>query len=192
MAVDAELLERAEAGQPGRRVYGWDGPWVSLGRSQDPERDLVPDCPIPSVKRPTGGGGVLHGHDVTFAMACPLADLGLDPRSARAGYRRIVMPLIRALRDAGIDAGLGADLPGERAKVASSDCFAAVADADVVDLATGRKVCGCALRLTRTAILLQASIPVEAPLVSPASVFAKPALVAPLDVDVDRLIASLA
>ena len=39
----------------------------------------------------------------------------------------------------------------------------------------GRKVCGCALKFTRNAILLQASIPIGEPLVEPGLLFDQPA-----------------
>jgi hypothetical protein len=40
---------------------------------------------------------------------------------------------------------------------------------------TGLKVCGCALRMTQGAVLVQASIPVGEPLVETSAVFALPA-----------------
>src|SRR5205085_6034945 len=94
MLRDRELLSRAEAGEAGCRVYGWLGPWVSLGRFQSPERDLVQPEATNWVVRPTGGKAVLHGHDLTVGLAVPLSALGLENRSLKAVYRAIVQPLI--------------------------------------------------------------------------------------------------
>ena len=47
---------------------------------------------------------------------------------------------------------------------------------DVVDELTGLKVCGCALRLTERAVLVQASLPNGKPLVPPETVIRNAAL----------------
>ena len=178
MAADAHLLEAAEGGEMGCRVYSWDGPWISLGKQQLAERDLLDPNLVPWVMRPTGGKAVLHGHDVTVGLALPLAVLAEDgeslSRSVRKVYRRIAAPLVAALNDCGICAALGEDTPFARRGVRSADCFAHVSANDIVDARTGLKVCGCALRLTATAVLVQASIPNGRPLVDPQEVFAIP------------------
>ncbi|MBI1756601.1 MAG: hypothetical protein HY248_01200 [Fimbriimonas ginsengisoli] len=173
MARDAELLVQAEAGQPGCRVYGWDGVWVSLGRFQSAERDLLNPSETNWVMRPTGGKAVLHGHDVTVGLAVPLATLGLQgaPRALRLAYAAVARPIVEALRACGLPAvlaeqrGLGT---GKTARTA--DCFAHTSPNDIVDERTGLKVCGCALRLTQRAVLVQASIPARPPLVDPKTI----------------------
>lgn len=177
MARDCDLLGAAEAGITGCRVYSWDGPWVSLGRFQSPEADLLPGAPVPWVMRPTGGKGVLHGHDLTIGLAMPAisADAGGGGRRLRYAYRVVVSPLVEALRGCGLPAAMGSAPSIQVARPGSSDCFAESAPNDIVDETTGRKVCGCALRFTRRATLLQASIPLEAPLIDPRLVFAAPA-----------------
>jgi len=178
MRLDQELLNRAEAGVAGFRVYGWTGPWVSIGMYQHPARVLRPDCTTPWVRRPTGGRAVLHGHDLTIALAGPREALlatsghGLQGgRPVRDVYRRLVEPVVQGLREAGLDACL-AELTRFASKPGSSpDCFATAAENDVVHAATGRKLCGCALRLTDRGALLQASIPCGMPLLEPQRVF---------------------
>lgn len=171
MSRDSELLAQAETdGMVHARVYGWTEPWVTLGRFQEPAKDLLPECQVPWVCRPTGGRGVLHGHDITIGLAGPIDE---DSRSVRTAYRRYAAFLIEALRSCGVEAGLGEALRGFRATGTRlhGDCFAHVAANDVIDLQTGRKVCGCALRLTAKAVLVQASIPIGPPLVDPMLVF---------------------
>jgi len=177
MARDVVLLDAAENGTPACRVYGWDGPWVSLGRFQNEETAVLASSSVPCVLRPTGGKAVLHGHDVTVGLAAPLSAIGLeegDHVSVRQVYRRIIGPLISALRACGVPAALGEQTPFVRGAGKTADCFAHVAPNDVVDERTGRKVCGCALKVTSRAVLVQASIPAGEPLVDPHMVFAHP------------------
>ena len=176
MAADVALLESAEGGALGARVYAWTGAWVTLGRHQRAETALAPGCTVPWVVRPTGGKAVLHGHDVTVGLAVPLALLGLPDGSRRLGdvYRAVVAPLVGALADCGVPATLAEDTPFVRSVGKVADCFAHVAPNDVVG-PDGGKVCGCALKLTAQAVLLQASVPAGPPLVDLATVYTAPA-----------------
>lgn len=180
MAADLMLLDRLEGRGVAARVYGWDRAWISLGCFQSP-KSLSPGCPVPWVVRPTGGRGVLHGHDITVGMAATLdwvfggpasdaAEALRRSRSLREVYRVAVRPIVAGLRACGVAAALGEELRSGRRTARGADCFAHVSANDVVD-ATGRKVCGCALKLTENWVLLQASIPVAPPLVEPSTVF---------------------
>lgn len=189
MARDVALLEALSFDRPiVARVYGWEGPWVSLGCFQDPVKDLLPQCPVPWVMRPTGGKGVLHGHDVTVGMAASLRLVALlsgeTPaeeerllRSVKAVYRAVCRPLVAALNACGIPAALGEDMAaGASARgPRTSDCFAHVSPNDIADARTGRKVCGCALKIMPEGVLVQASIPAGPPLVDPSQVYPEPA-----------------
>ena len=177
MARDAELLQDAERGRASARVYTWDRAWVSLGRFQRPERALRDPAAIDWVMRPTGGKAVLHGHDVTVGMAVPLSALGITESGSRqvsTVYRAVVRPLVEALTAAGLPATLAETTPFVRSAGQTADCFAHVSPNDIVDPATGQKVCGCALRVTPGAVLVQASVPVRRPLVRPDAVFDSP------------------
>lgn len=191
MRVDGELLRAASEGLGGARIYEWDGPWVSLGTSQSPDRDLIDPNAIRWVRRPTGGKAVLHGHDITIAIACPLASLSPDSRRVREVYRRIIEPIIAGLNSAGVPARLAVDTPFGRTKGRTSDCFSHISPIDVVDATTGRKLVGCALRLTRVAVLAQCSAPVGMPLIDPAEVFRSPHVPQPLEVSKDDLAEAL-
>lgn len=174
MERDRRLLAEAERGEPGSRVYRWDEPWVSLGVFQQAERDLLPDCAVPAVLRPTGGKAVLHGHDETIGLAMPLSMLGADSRSLKLVYRAVILPIVAAMRACGVPARLAESTPFVRGAGKTADCFAHVSPNDVVDERTGLKVCGCALKLTQSAVLVQASLPNGMPLVDPQRVFARP------------------
>ncbi|MCO5295445.1 MAG: hypothetical protein M9921_01165 [Fimbriimonadaceae bacterium] len=171
MDRDRALFERAEGvGAPGCRVYRWDGPWVSLGRFQRPERDLLDPKATPWVMRPTGGKAVLHGHDLTVGLAAPLALAGAGPRELKVAYRWVAAPIIAALRACGVAAALGERTRFAGKGGATADCFTHVSPNDIVDERTGVKVCGCALLLGKRALLLQASIPCGPALVDPTTV----------------------
>lgn len=212
MALDRSLLDAAEGeGIVGWRVYGWDGPWLTMGMNQDPAIDLLPTNPVPWVMRPTGGNAVLHGHDVTVGFAAPLGAIwpdegtrgeGFWARSVRGAYRWATRPIVEALCACGLPCDLAenvagvitaqlvsAALPNPESKIQnprSADCFLGVSRNDVVDLRTGLKACGCAFRMTKRAVLLQASIPAGVPLVDPALIFAAPSTIVAPDWDAGR------
>jgi lipoate-protein ligase A len=185
MQVDIDLLDLAERGEYSLRFYSWDGPWITLGRFQSPEVDLLDPSLVPWVMRPTGGKAVLHGHDLTITLACPHEGLGV-----RQVYRMLVRPLVEGLRLAGQDAALGEETRFVGSGSAS-DCFRHVSANDVVDPNTGRKLVGCALKVTRTVALAQCSIPLGLPLVDPASVYREPHVAIPLASSRDLLIRAI-
>ncbi len=73
MAVDQALLESAnEHGLTTLRFYFWE-PTLSLGYFQNlADRQLHAsslDCPL--VRRSTGGGAILHDHEITYSLVMP-------------------------------------------------------------------------------------------------------------------------
>jgi len=91
MGVDEALLaSAAEGGVPTLRLYGWQGPWLSLGYGQRLGSERLAACAeagVGVVRRATGGLAVLHGADLTYAVAAPerLLPAGLRPTYAPAG-----------------------------------------------------------------------------------------------------------
>lgn len=165
MAVDDAILEavRLGASPPTLRLYTWDRPTISLGRTQRlwPAPGGFEPAGAPGyalVRRPTGGRAVLHGHDVTYAVALT----GL-PASVSASYAILAEGLRQALALLGLP---GATLGQERAAgplVAGRGpaCFAAATAADLcVD---GLKVLGSA-QVRRAGALLQHGSLYPAPL----------------------------
>ena len=71
MAVDEMLLDQAsETREPVFRVYEWSEPTVSLGYFQKPaESDSGNRFQnLPRVKRLSGGGAILHHHELTYSL----------------------------------------------------------------------------------------------------------------------------
>jgi lipoate-protein ligase A len=157
MGVDEALLATAAAGGPASlRVYRWDGPWLSLGYAQAAVPGRLAACAragVGVVRRTTGGRAVLHGADLTYAVAAPESALpaGLGP-----AYAWLADALEAALRGLGVavdraPAGrAGAPGPGE------FDCFAAPAGHELC--AGGRKLVGSAQRRSGGGILQHGSI----------------------------------
>jgi lipoate-protein ligase A len=74
MAVDEALLEDAvDNGVATVRLYRWQEPTLSLGYFQQyADRQLHPasaNCAV--VRRPTGGGAILHDREITYSIVLP-------------------------------------------------------------------------------------------------------------------------
>lgn len=109
MAVDEILLSgRAEGSSPPTlRLYAWERPTVSLGRFQALDGVDIEACEesgVAIVRRPTGGRGVLHDDEVTYAIVAGTAD-GV-PRGTAASYRHISGGLVAAYRLLGVAADI--------------------------------------------------------------------------------------
>lgn len=155
MATDeALLLEADRSGAAFLRLYRWDPPCLSFGRNEPAaaryDREGLERRGLAVVRRPTGGRAVWHEHEVTYAVAAPIAPFG----SLRASYRAIHERLAAALRALGADANL-ADRPTARPPVVGP-CFASPVGGEV--LVNGRKVIGSAQVRHCTALLQHGSI----------------------------------
>jgi lipoate-protein ligase A len=153
MAADEALLDAVAAGAPpALRLYRWSPPALSLGRFQpdaDVDRDACRQLGVEVVRRPTGGHGLLHGADLTYAVAMP------RPSGVAGGieevYTLLAGALIAGLRRVGVTAAIARhDGP------AGPVCFAGQQGAD---LRVGdRKLCGSAQVRRSGAVLQHGSI----------------------------------
>jgi lipoate-protein ligase A len=165
MAHDLELLERHAAGELDRpilRFYSWAPPAVSVGRHQRPESfldlDACRELGIDVVRRPTGGGAILHEHEVTFSVIARYEFLGCS--SVIAVFRLLGGAIAEGLRVLGIEARL-VERPEAPAALFRNQplCFAVKAACDIeVD---GRKLVGCAQLRRDGAVLQQNSLPLR-------------------------------
>lgn len=84
MAVDEALIaSAAEKGICSLRFYQWSEPTLSLGYFQayDERRGHAAsrDCPV--VRRSSGGGAILHDHELTYCITAPVSHpLAANPR----------------------------------------------------------------------------------------------------------------
>jgi len=145
MAADEALLDRVvRSGGAFLRLYRWNPPTLSIGRNQP-----VPiGCDLPIVRRPTGGKAVWHEHEVTYAVAAPIALFG----SLRDAYCEIHKRLVKALRSTGVDAAMAPYRPAVRPSDCPPSCFASPVGGEI--LVTHRKVVGSA-QVRRAGAFLQ-------------------------------------
>lgn len=107
MAVDEALLMSASQREGATlRFYTWQSATVSLGYFQAHEQRTThtesTDCEL--VRRATGGGAIVHHHELTYSFVVPLADrLSAD---AEALYYSFHETLIATLRSFGVTARL--------------------------------------------------------------------------------------
>ena len=176
MGRDFALFEAYERGEipPTLRVYEWASPAITYGYAQRlPERLVrsAQSLSIPLFRRPTGGKAVLHGHDLTIALVSrtpmPSDSANAPPRARlypRQVYLYLAPALVEAFRQLGIPAVLGsAPAPNPLSVDDGGDCFATPAFTDIVHAETGIKLMGCALRVSESSFLMQASIPLRLP-----------------------------
>lgn len=131
MAVDRAMLDALEAGEapPTLRLYRWQGPSVSIGRFQEPSDVDLELCAARGVsvcRRPTGGRGVLHDDELTYAVVAGIAD-GLPP-GVGASYRALCGALVAAYRHLGVPAEL---TPRPRGMPGAGACYLHATGADI-------------------------------------------------------------
>ena len=163
MARDESCLAGAlEAGEPILRLYGWEGAVLSVGRNQKVERQIdlaaCAELGIPLVRRMTGGRGVLHGGDLTYAVAAPTAGGRFAP-GIMAIYKELSQVFLYFFRELGFDPQCKSYSGGERAELASAVCFSTPSAFEI--LIDGKKVVGSAQRLLPGGFLQHGSIPLE-------------------------------
>jgi len=160
MAVDEALLLAADrTGAAFLRLYHWTPPALSFGRNEPAlrryDRAAIERLGLAVVRRPTGGRAVWHEHEVTYAVAAPMAVFG----SPRRAYCAIHARLADALCALGAPAELAPDGHGdarERGARGAGPCFAAPVGGEVT--VGGRKVVGSAQVRHGAAFLQHGSI----------------------------------
>ncbi|WP_415409868.1 lipoate--protein ligase family protein [Synechococcus sp. A10-1-5-9] len=158
MALDALLLEQSCGGGSDAlilRFYQWRRPTLSLGRHQGPPteqwRQLAAAGDLDLVRRPSGGGAVLHAGGLTYAL------IWTDPpRQRRQAYAQVNQCLQEGLEVLGLHLKPG----GAAATTIVADCFAQSTTADLVD-SGGCKRIGSAQFWKRGHLLQHGEIPLD-------------------------------
>jgi lipoate-protein ligase A len=155
MEADLALLAEVVAGaDPALRLYRFVPPALSLGRFQDErvvDHEVCRRLGVEVVRRPTGGKALLHGAELTYAVAIPRPD-GEDG-TVDGVYCVLANALIAGLARLGVTARV-ARHDGDRG--AGPACITSMQGAD---LRVGdRKVCGSAQLRRRGAVLQHGSI----------------------------------
>jgi lipoate-protein ligase A len=154
MAVDDTLLTLCGRGlsPPTLRLFSFQPACLSLGRFQP--ADQVPrPLGVNLVRRPTGGGAVVHRGDACYSIVLPLSH-PLAAGSIRQSYERLASGLVATLKALGLPPPAPTAAPGERQRRAW--CFDAVAPHELA--LAGRKLVGSAQARRAGALLQQGSI----------------------------------
>lgn len=167
MAVDDVLLQGVldSASPPTIRTYQWQPPAFSIGYFQELDRQLdTGRCRrqgIAWIRRPTGGRTVLHGWDLTYAVAAAVRDVAGEGGSISDAYRVISMGLVEGLKALGVDAEFARPHIVDPAVKTAKPCFTSISRYEVS--AGGRKIVGSAQRVVGGCFLQHGSLPLTFP-----------------------------
>jgi len=153
MSRDAAMLQSAiDENQCSLRFYRWLQPTLSLGYFQRPE--IIPPefNQLPCVRRLSGGGAILHHHELTYACAISAThELAGNPTRI---YRVIHDQIVAVLREFGIDIRRRGHVDNQH-----HEPFLCFRRHDPHDLVVGsHKVLGSAQRRRKGAVLQHGSL----------------------------------
>jgi lipoate-protein ligase A len=156
MAVDEMLLESvAAASHCTLRFYQWSEATLSLGYFQRYEERhshaASRDCPL--VRRPTGGGAIVHDDEWTYSLVVPSSSRLVS--RAEELYRAVHLALADALSEWKMEAVLRHEEDVRSANPEPFLCFERRAAGDL--LVDGWKIAGSAQRRRRGALLQHGS-----------------------------------
>ncbi len=166
MALDEALLDSAHAGRTTLRFYSWAPATLSLGyfQSYGERRWHQASRALDVVRRSTGGGAIVHHHELTYSFVTPIS------QRFSANHQQLVRlfheTLCESLAEWGIEAslygdvreGVGVDRP---AAAEPFLCFQRRAGDDVVlgrAADGGPKIAGTAQRRRRDSLLQHGSV----------------------------------
>ncbi len=165
MALDEALLEWHSKGEigPVLRFYEWEPATLSIGYFQSVEKEIdmeqVAKLGLGFVRRPTGGRGVLHEHELTYSVIVSESYPDM-PETVTEAYRVISGGLLEGFRRLGLDAHFSVPRSeGERSGLKnpkSGVCFDAPSWYELV--VEGKKVAGSAQTRQKGVILQHGAI----------------------------------
>lgn len=165
MALDEALLDWHSEGKipPVIRFYGWKPATLSIGYFQKVEKEIDLDAVkahgLGFVRRPTGGRGVLHEHELTYSVIVS-EDHPEMPKTVTEAYRVISEGILKGFHQLGLEAYFAVPKTDEERSALknprSAVCFDAPSWYELV--VEGRKVAGSAQTRQKGVILQHGSI----------------------------------
>ncbi|WP_449621340.1 lipoate--protein ligase family protein [Robertmurraya sp. Marseille-Q9965] len=165
MALDEALLDWHSAGEipPVIRFYGWNPATLSIGYFQKVEKEInmeaVKEHELGFVRRPTGGRGVLHEHELTYSVIVSEEHPEM-PKTVTEAYRVISEGILKGFHQLGLEAYFSVPKTTEERESLknprSAVCFDAPSWYELV--VEGRKVAGSAQTRQKGVILQHGSI----------------------------------
>jgi lipoate-protein ligase A len=156
MAADETLLKSAQNGVTSLRFYGWSEATLSLGYFQleKVRREDERLINLPFVRRQTGGGALVHHHELTYALALPPG----SPWQEK-GQGSWLCRMHSIISEALVELGVSPESVSEEQAARNLLCFRHLTPGDLV---FGRaKVVGSAQRKQRSTLLQHGSILLE-------------------------------
>lgn len=165
MALDEALLDWHSEGllPPIVRFYGWTPATLSIGYFQQVKKEInmeeVKKHNLGFVRRPTGGRGVLHEHELTYSIIVS-EDYPNMPVTVTEAYRVLSEGLLIGFQNLGLDAYFSIPDTDEKKtdlkKPRSAVCFDAPSWYELV--VEGKKVAGSAQTRQKGVILQHGAI----------------------------------
>lgn len=165
MALDEALLDWHSEGKipPVIRFYGWEPAALSIGYFQKVEKEIdleaVKAHGLGFVRRPTGGRGVLHEHELTYSVIVSESHPEM-PKTVTEAYRVISEGILKGFHQLGLDAYFAVPKTDEERSALkdprSAVCFDAPSWYELV--VEGRKVAGSAQTRQKGVILQHGAI----------------------------------
>ena len=163
MALDEALLEALlSLSRPVLRFYSWTERAGSFGYFQKHAEIARLTSMRPLVRRPTGGGLVLHDADWTYSLAFPVSH-GWYSLKAIESYRGVHLWIQAAFARLEV----ATELALHAGKGQAGQCFIGHEQFDL--LWRGRKIAGAAQRRRRDGLLIQGSVQAPSPALSRAN-----------------------
>lgn len=154
MAADEKILnETTQTNKPMIRFYTWKKRCVTFGRllkEEEARKFALARETDEVVRRPTGGGFVLHENDISFSITWPRPLPGY-PQKPQEAYRKIHNWIQQGLARLGYNFSFyaGCSHPDNL-------CFQSPVRNDLMD--KNQKILGGAIRWTKKAVLYQGSL----------------------------------
>ena len=154
MATDAWLLYQTSIKNAFCfRVYQMNNT-CTFGRSQKIKSIEKRELEVEKlVRRPTGGGAVVHGNDVTFALSIPNSSDLFNLKLIEL-YKEIHILFSRVLDNFLIDTGLS----DKKVGTLPDFCFEFPNQYDLLEQDAGKKIAGSAIKKSKEGILVQGNI----------------------------------
>ncbi len=138
------FLRVEEGGGPFLRLYFWKKPTVSLGFHQE-----LKNFPVDTVRRPTGGGALLHGWDLSFSVADAKERWGKSPK-------KIYLGLMGLLRKSFEGLALSLELSNYEGSYGEYFCLFQPTFGEITH--GGKKLVACAMKVGKRGFLLHGSL----------------------------------
>ncbi len=161
VALDEAILLRLLEGKspPTVRLYASQREWVSIGAFQPALEDIntlaLASRGLNLVRRPTGGGAVLHGNDLSYSMVAKSQDLAKDG-GILGIYRALSSIICTSMQKRGLTTFMANPANSNRSSSSRGACFGSVVPYEL--LVGGRKVAGHAQRQKGEAFLLEGTL----------------------------------